>query len=138
MTTLIESTSAVSPIILDVREPEEYAVSHLPGALRARTSDEALDILETLQGDTCIVLYCSVGYRSSELAAALTEHGFTNVHNLEGSIFEWANRGLPVFHDSLITHTVHPYDEDWGILLHRDLWSWEPDDPDSTHSSQIK
>jgi len=138
LTVLIDSTSDFTPVILDVREPEEFMVSHLPGAIRALTEDDALDILEGVPRDTSIVLYCSVGYRSSELAAQLMKQGFTNVHNLEGSLFEWANNGLPLYDDSLETTTVHPYDEEWGILLHRELWSWKPDDPDSTQNSQIK
>jgi len=138
MTVLIESTTDVAPVILDVREPGEFAVSHLRDATMARTEDDALDILENMPRDTCIVLYCSVGYRSSELASQLTKHGFTNVHNLEGSIFEWANNGLPLYDDSLKTTIVHPYDENWGILLQRELWSTNPVDSVSTGTTQVE
>lgn len=113
------------PLLVDVRAPEEFAVSHLAGARPARSVAE----VETLAGpdrDLPIVLYCSVGYRSSALAAQLQSAGFRQVRNLEGSIFRWANEGRPVVRDGRAVRAVHPYDERWGRFLQRDLWSFEP------------
>ena len=76
--------------------------------------------------DMPIVAYCSVGYRSSELVQKLTERGFTNVKNLDGSIFEWANRGYPVERDGEEVREVHPFDDRWGTLLHEDLRAYAP------------
>ena len=42
--------------------------------------------------------YCAVGYRSAEMATQLRAAGFTNVRNLEGSIFQWANEHRPLVH----------------------------------------
>ncbi len=120
-------TRNVGPLLLDVRENEEYAVSHLKTARRSVSEQEALDILKNVPKDTLIVLYCSVGYRSSELAKKLKTHGFTNAHNLEGSIFEWANGGLPVFRGDRQVNAVHPFDKIWGKLLDRSLWATAPD-----------
>jgi rhodanese-related sulfurtransferase len=116
------------PILLDVREEKEFAVSHLPGAIRvAPDSDVAsLAALEAVGKDAAIVAYCSVGYRSSRLVAALYAEGFTNARNLEGSIFEWANRGLPLERDGVRVEEVHPFDEDWGRYLKQELWAHEP------------
>ncbi|WP_145068713.1 rhodanese-like domain-containing protein [Engelhardtia mirabilis] len=110
------------PVLLDVREPDEYATSHLPGARRAATLERALAELEGLPQDTEVVTYCSVGWRSSDLAEALGAAGFTRVRNLEGSIFQWANRGHAVFRGGSTVPHVHPFDRDWGQLLGRDLW----------------
>jgi rhodanese-related sulfurtransferase len=113
----------VCPLLLDVREEKEYAVSHLKGARRAVSEEEALDVLKNVPKDTLLVVYCSVGHRSSELAQKLMDLGFTNVHNLEGSIFEWANRGLPAYQDTVRVQTVHPFDDHWGRLLRKELRS---------------
>lgn len=108
---------AVQPLLLDVRAPAEYAVSHLRGAARAETLPEALDLLATAPSDTPIVLYCSVGYRSAGLAERLHRAGFTGVRNLEGSIFQWANEGRPVYRGGGEVRQVHPYGEPWAGLL---------------------
>ena len=108
-------------ILLDVREPEEYAVSHLGGALLVPSRDEALKILRGVHKSRRIVLYCSVGYRSSELAEFLMKTGFTEVYNLEGSIFRWANEGRPVYRAEEQVRVVHPYDSYWGRLLKKPL-----------------
>ena len=106
-----------APVLLDVREPEEYAVSHLRGAIRVDPDTDDLSVLAGVDRDTPIVTYCSVGYRSSALAEKLMRAGFTNVANLEGSIFAWANRGHPVYDDGHRAEYVHPYDAIWGKLL---------------------
>jgi len=70
-----------------------------------------------------IVVYCSVGYRSSALAEKLARAGMTNVFNLEGSIFAWANEGRPVYRgDTLLNPAqVHPFNTKWGQLLRPEL-----------------
>lgn len=119
------------PLLLDVREEAEYAVSHLPGARRARTTAEALEILDNGPREREIVVYCSVGYRSAELANELEGAGFTNVRNLEGSIFAWANAGRPIVDAHGATHKVHPFDAEWGNLLRPELRAPLPGEPAS-------
>ena len=84
---LDESPQRENLLLFDVREPEEYAISHLQDARPAPSKDEALKALQETPADQRIVLYCSVGYRSSELAQFLLKKGYTEVYNLEGSIF---------------------------------------------------
>ncbi len=118
--------SDAAPVLLDVREEAEYKVSHLQGAVRVQPGSDPAELIETLEWDTSIVAYCSVGYRSSELVQKLTERGFTNVKNLEGSIFEWANKGYPVERDGEEVREVHPFDDHWGTFLDEDLRAYEP------------
>lgn len=108
-------------VLLDVREAEEFAVSHLRGARPAPSKAEALRVLRGVPANRRIVVYCSVGYRSSELAGFLTEKGYRRVYNLEGSIFRWANEGRPVYRGEERVRVVHPYDNDWGRLLKKSL-----------------
>lgn len=121
---LADSTS--TPLLLDTRSADEYEVSHLRGARRLDPAADAFDALEGVPRDTSIVTYCSVGYRSSALAQRLTEAGFTNVVNLEGSLFQWANEGRPVYRDASAVRQVHPYDETWGRLLKDELHAYSP------------
>jgi rhodanese-related sulfurtransferase len=120
---LLLEQESIKPILLDIREPEEYAVSHLPGAILATTEDEALRVIAKSDKDSLIVVYCSVGYRSSEMAKKLQEKGFTKVSNLEGSIFKWANEGRGVYQGDQQTTVVHPFNSKWGRLLDKTLWS---------------
>ncbi len=108
------------PLLLDVREQEEYDVSHLPGAVQVHPGDLDVSVIVT-DKDTPIVAYCSVGYRSSRFAQRLREQGYTHVSNLEGSIFEWANKGYPVVRDGEEVREVHPFNTRWGRLLDQEL-----------------
>lgn len=115
------------PLLLDVRKEAEYGVSHLRGAVRVEPGAELPGLPAGVGTDTPIVAYCSVGYRSSRLAAQLEEAGYTRVANLKGSIFEWANKGHPVVRDGREVRQVHPYDERWGRLLDAELHFYPAD-----------
>ena len=112
----------MKPLLIDRREKDEYAVSHLHGALFAAGEEEALKIVEKEGKNRPVVVYCSVGYRSSSLAEKLAEKGYTNIYNLEGSIFKWANEGRPVYRGEVQVHEVHPFDSRWRDFLDRKLW----------------
>lgn len=103
------------PILLDVRRDDEFAVSHLPEAHATPNLDAALAL--GLNPDQPIVAYCSVGYRSARLAKQLQTAGYTQVYNLAGSIFQWANQGRSLVHSGQPTTVVHPYNPRWGLLL---------------------
>lgn len=111
------------PVLLDTRTIEEYEVSHLESAVHVDPDSDDFMMLDTLDRDAPIVAYCSVGYRSSDVASKLMAAGFTDVRNLEGSIFKWANEGRPVYRDGERVHEVHPYNAVWGRLLKPELHS---------------
>ncbi|MBE9138084.1 rhodanese-like domain-containing protein [Nodosilinea sp. LEGE 07088] len=103
------------PILLDVRRDYEFAVSHLPQAHLTPNLDAALAL-----GIAChqpIVAYCSVGYRSGRLVGQLREAGYTQVYNLSGSAFRWANEGRSLVSDGQPVEAVHPFNPLWGLLL---------------------
>ncbi|MEO6741546.1 MAG: rhodanese-like domain-containing protein [Chthoniobacteraceae bacterium] len=105
------------PQVLDVREAAEFDVSHLHGALRVEPDASAANVLARVDPARPIVVYCSVGYRSSKLAQRLIDAGGKSVSNLEGSIFAWANEGRPLEKDGHPVRTVHPYNDVFGRLL---------------------
>jgi rhodanese-related sulfurtransferase len=105
------------PVVLDARTEAEYDVSHLQGATRIDPYKPSLRPLRGFPKDTSIVLYSSVGYRGARVADFLARQGYTQVYNLEGGEFRWANEGHPVFRNDRPTAEVHPYDPTWGLLL---------------------
>ncbi|MGW8122535.1 rhodanese-like domain-containing protein [Roseivirga echinicomitans] len=103
--------------IFDVREKEEYEVSHLSGA--KRYTSEALNNMEL---DTEILLYCTVGVRSANLAKALQDKGFSNVHNIDLGIVNWKNKGFEVVDDKeKPTDKVHVYKGVFGLWLKKGI-----------------
>jgi len=102
-------------IILDAREKEEYNVSHIPGAAYIGYDHFRPDQVEHLDKNKPVVVYCSIGYRSEKIGKRLKKLGFTKVHNLYGSIFEWVNRGYEVedLKDEP-TKKVHTYNRKWS------------------------
>ena len=117
----LEGSVDSRPVLLDARSREEFLVSHLRDAIHAPSEEEALAALSNAGRSEPVLVYCSVGYRSAALAQELSAHGFTDVANVEGSIFEWANTGLPVYRGGVQVHEVHPFDARWRRLLRRDL-----------------
>lgn len=117
LATWLSRPDTAAPVLVDSRAPGEYAVSHLAGAHLTPGLSDALAVLADAPADTPIVAYCSVGYRSAELVEKLQEAGFSQVRNLQGSIFRWANEGRPVYRDSVQVQTVHPYGKPWSRLL---------------------
>lgn len=113
----LADSSRAQPQLLDVREPEEYAVSHLAGATRVSPDATAKQLAGKIDFTRPIVLYCSVGYRSSVLARRLAVAGAKQTMNLEGSIFKWANEGRPMVSDSGATDKAHPYNRKFGRML---------------------
>ncbi len=110
-------TNGPTPVLLDVRTAPEFAVSHLPGAVRVDPKSKPADLGPGLPEDRPVVVYCSVGWRSSELADRLRRAGRTNIFNLEGSIFAWANEGRPLEARGRPAERVHPYNRTFGRLL---------------------
>ena len=106
--------------LIDVRKKEEYDVSHLPSAVNIIHAKNI-----TLPKDTPIIIYCSVGVRSAKFAKQLGSLGYTNVFNLRGSIFEWANKGFPVMRGNTKMKAVHPFNRKWGTLLRKELHSYK-------------
>ena len=109
------------PLLLDARSPQEYAISQIKDALPAFTEAMALKALAGGDKARPVVVYCSVGYRSAELARKLAARGYSNVANLEGSLFAWANEGRPIYAGTRPAERVHPYNAQWGVLLKPEL-----------------
>ncbi len=113
-------------LIFDVREPDEFEVSHLPGALRVTPGMTPRAFLKRYGAKAAgkrVIFYCSVGVRSSRLAervqSALKSRGAQSVANLSGGIFRWHNEERKLTNSSGATDWVHPYNQRWGRLVNR-------------------
>lgn len=121
-------------LLLDVREHNEHRVSHISSSLQVppdMTAAAFADKFRSILKDKTIVVYCSVGVRSSVLAdriASLQEQlEITAVYNLKGGIFNWHNKRLPLINASSTTDFVHPYSSFWSYLVDRKaLISYDP------------
>ena len=83
--------------LLDVREAEEYARGHLPGAESVCKGILERDIEERVPDlDTPIVLYCGGGFRSALAADNLQEMGYRKVASMWGGWRAWKEAGFPI------------------------------------------
>ena len=86
-------------VLLDVREADEFAAGHLPGAVLVPRG-----LLEfKLSGDPAlqprdlkVVLYCKTSGRAALAACAMHDMGYLNVQSIAGGFDAWAAAGKPV------------------------------------------
>ena len=115
-----------SYILFDVRQQDEYAVSHLKNAILVDPSLSVSEFREQFKEilvDKILIFYCSVGVRSSRLAEQLivyeSEIKQSSIYNLKNGIFGWHNESRPLFQQSELTDYIHPYNRVWGLAVNR-------------------
>jgi len=101
-------------ILLDIREADEFAISHIAGTQRIDpeiSTENLLTLLPKDLTDKTIIVYCSVGRRSTALAARakapLLAKGAADIVNLEGGSASGS------------TDYIHPYNEYWSRWVKR-------------------
>jgi phage shock protein E len=82
-------------LVLDVRNPAEYAEGHVPGAINI-PYDQVASRLGEIPKDDEIVLYCHSGRRAGLAAETLAANGYTKLAHLEGDMRGWQQAGRPV------------------------------------------
>jgi len=84
-------------LVVDVREPNEYASGHVLGAKNLPLARLVAGVGEQLKRkDRPVIVYCDGGERAGKAASALKRQGFTRVLNLSGGLAGWQQAGLPV------------------------------------------
>ena len=111
-------------LIFDTRPLEEYNVSHIPGAIQIEpdiTPEHFTAKLAESLKNKRIIVYCSVGWRSSRLGTRLEDAalsaGAASIQNLEGGLFRWHSDNRPLVNPSGTTSNIHPYNPYWGRLI---------------------
>ncbi|ACV59646.1 sulfurtransferase TusA family protein [Alicyclobacillus acidocaldarius] len=87
---LAERVSKGDAVVIDVREPMEYAFGHIPGAILVPLGslEARIDELKSYEGKDIYVV-CRTGNRSDMACQILADHGFTRVKNVVPGMAEW-------------------------------------------------
>jgi rhodanese-related sulfurtransferase len=110
-----------APVLLDVREPAEFAALHIPGALNVprgvleQSCEWDFDETEPLLAagrDLDIVVICRSGYRSALVADVMQQMGYTGVVSLKTGVRGWND-----FEQPLVDGTGKPVDADTADTL---------------------
>ena len=80
---MIDIIRVMSRIIIDVREPEEFAAGHIDGALNISANEflSGTNKLDGIDKDSEIIVYCRSGSRSNVAMQYLKQMGYHNVIN---------------------------------------------------------
>ena len=81
-------------VLIDVREPHEYQIGHIPYA-KLIPLGELPKRLDELNPDGEIVAHCKSGMRSAKAVALLKQAGFRKVRNMKGGILAWSDKVDP-------------------------------------------
>ena len=93
-------TEESNAIILDVRTPAEYEMSHIPDALNVSVQADDFDrMLADLDTEQTYIVHCTknpADGRSSRALARMQELGFRHLFSLEGGYVAWKDSDLPL------------------------------------------
>jgi len=88
--------AAAPPVVVDVREQEEWGEGHIPGAVHVPRGHLESRIEQAAPDRTRpVLLYCAVGARSAFAAKTLEELGYEHVSSLSGGYTDWKRNGFP-------------------------------------------
>jgi len=98
---MAEAEAAIrdADVLLDVREADEYAAGHLPGAVhvsRGMLEFKLSNAPQLSARDKKFVLYCKTSGRAALAAVAMQQMGYLNVRSIAGGYDAWAAAGKPV------------------------------------------
>jgi len=82
-------------LVVDVREPHEFAAARIEGSLLVPMSQIG-QRLDDIPRDRPLLVLCQVGGRSARVTGFLRQQGFEDVGNVAGGIDAWQRMGLPV------------------------------------------
>ncbi|MFD1615593.1 rhodanese-like domain-containing protein [Gelatiniphilus marinus] len=111
-------------VILDAREFSEHKTSRLKNAIYVGYNDFNLKktIKKLKNKQQPVIVYCSIGIRSEDIAEKLKKAGYTNIYNLYGGIFEWKNNNLPVYNsEEKETDSIHTFNKAWSKWLKKGI-----------------
>ena len=90
-----EVIATETPVVLDIRTPEEFASGHLADAVLIDFYEpDFATQLDVLDKDQTYVVYCRSGNRSASAIETMRELGFNDVVEVDGGIVAWVANGL--------------------------------------------
>ena len=91
-------------VIMDVRTPVEFEMSHITGAVNVNVQDESFeDVVVALDPNKTYIVHCTknpAGGRSSRALETLQSLGFKHLYSLEGGYVAWQDAELPLTNPS--------------------------------------
>lgn len=103
-TLLTEMKAGKSVVFVDVREPDEFAEAHIPGAMNVQLRALDADDITKVQGADYVVSYCIKDFRGFEMARSLRDAGIRNAVILKPyGIKGWIAEGLPTVGEQALT-----------------------------------
>lgn len=97
---VVTAQTHLNKLVLDVREPAEYAAGHLPGAVNIPRGllEFKIDSHPDFQGQqqAQIVVYCQTGGRSALATQVLNQLGYSGAVSMAGGFKAWTESGLSV------------------------------------------
>lgn len=88
---LAEKLAAGKQVLIDVREPNEYAAGHVPGAVNIPLRQLASKV-DKLDPNAETYLICRSGARSANATSMLKRAGFAHVYNVRGGTMSWRGK----------------------------------------------
>jgi hydroxyacylglutathione hydrolase len=90
-----ELAGADPPVVLDIRNPRDWAIKHIDGSVNIPLNHLQERIRE-IPRDRRIAVHCAGGYRSSIAASILHQYGLTHLIEMAGGLAAWEAAQLPV------------------------------------------
>jgi glyoxylase-like metal-dependent hydrolase (beta-lactamase superfamily II)/rhodanese-related sulfurtransferase len=116
----LESVPA-NAFIVDVREPEEFAYGHVPGAVNV-PQGELASRLDEIPRDRPVFAICQGGVRSLRAAQFLKQAGYVDVVSVRGGTEAWRAAGKPVIAGSQLLQPPRVAESEWthaGVLSYQ-------------------
>ena len=77
--------------ILDVRQPVEYEIGHIPGSKLLPLPD-LMDRIDEIDSEKPVIVYCAIGGRSRVAAQMLAGKGYKEIYNMSGGYRAWKSK----------------------------------------------
>jgi len=89
----VMDTADSSAVYLDCREPGEFNLAHIPGAMLIPRGALEGKVEAAIPREKSVIIYCASGNRSALAADTLQQMGYTSVASMKGGIRAWVDAG---------------------------------------------
>lgn len=93
-----DAVAASDALVIDVRQPEEYAEGHIPGSVNIPLRELGVNV-DKIPTDRQVFVYCKSGYRAGLAVSSLRMMGYDNALSFSGSWLAWTEAGEEVSTD---------------------------------------
>ena len=115
---LLEALVENPPLLVDVRQPEEFEAGHIEGAINVplREMGQYLSMMDMVPKDQPIVAICGSGHRSTVAMVGMQMLGFENVKSLAGGMKGWTGEVVSAMTTLMDDYLMNGVPEGWGVV----------------------